>query len=85
MANQKEYPRNKEGSKYSKIVIDRDLCIAASSCIAVTATTYQLDGENKVVVTDPNTVDDDTLLLSAQSCPTRAILLFDKDGKQVYP
>lgn len=85
MANQQEYLRNKEGSIYSKIVVDRDLCIAAASCIAVAGVAYQLDGENKVIVTDPNGIDDATLLMSAESCPTRAILLFDKDGKQVFP
>lgn len=85
MANQKEYIRNKEGSKFGKIVIDRDLCIGAASCIAVAADTYKLDEENKVVVTDSNSIDDDTLLMSAQSCPTKAIIIFDKAGKQIFP
>lgn len=85
MANTKEYLRNKEGSNIAKIVIDRDLCIGAASCIAVAGMTYELDGENKAIVIDPNTVDDATLLLSAESCPTKAIFLFDKEGKQVFP
>jgi ferredoxin len=82
---QQEYVRKREGSKYSKIVVDRDLCIGAASCIAVSDTTFELDGENKAVAIGPDAVDDDTLLLAAQSCPTKAILLFDKDGKQVFP
>jgi ferredoxin len=85
MANKKEYVRGRAGSKYSKIMIDRDLCIGAVSCIAVSQATYELDKENKAVVIGPDAVDDDTLLLSAQSCPTKAILLFDKEGKQVFP
>ncbi len=85
MANTREYPRNRAGSKISKIVIDRDLCIGAASCIAVSAATYELDNENKVVVVGPDTIDDETLILSAQSCPTKAIFLFDKEGKQVFP
>ncbi len=85
MANQKEYPRNKEGSNISKIVVDRDLCIGAASCIAVAGAVYKLDDENKAVVTDSNSVDDATLIMSAESCPTKAIFLFDKDGKQVFP
>lgn len=85
MANTKEYARNKEGSNISKIVIDRDLCIGAASCIAVSSETYELDNENKVVVTHSDAVDDETLLMSAQSCPTKAIFLFDKEGKQVFP
>jgi ferredoxin len=85
MANQREYARNRADSKIGKIVIDRDLCIGAASCIAVSGTTYELDGENKVVVTGADSVDDSTLMMSAESCPTKAILLFDKDGKQVFP
>lgn len=85
MANTQEYPRKKEGSKIGKIVVDRDLCIAAVSCIAVSEATYKLDDENKVVVIDANAADDDTLMMSAESCPTKAILLFDTEGKQVFP
>lgn len=85
MANLKEYPRNRAGSKIGKIIIDRDLCIGAASCIAVSAETYELDGENKVVVTSADAVDDDVLIMSAESCPTKAILLFDKSGRQIFP
>lgn len=85
MANLKEYTRNKEGSNISKIVVDRDLCIGAASCIAVTGETYELDNENKAVVTHADAVDDATLMMSAESCPTKAIFLFDKEGKQVFP
>jgi ferredoxin len=84
MAKQ-EYTRNKEGSNIGKIVVDRDLCIGAASCIAVSGETYELDNENKAVVTHADTADDATLLMSAQSCPTKAILLFDKSGVQVFP
>ncbi len=85
MANTREYPRSKEGSNIGKIVIDRDLCIAAVSCIAVAETTFQLDDESKVVAIDPNAADDATLTAAAESCPTKAILLFDKAGTQVFP
>jgi len=85
MANQKEYLRNRADSKIGKIVVDRDLCIGAASCIAVSGETYNLDNENKAVVLDPNAADDATLLMSAQSCPTKAIWLFDKSGKQIFP
>jgi ferredoxin len=88
MANQKEYLRTKEGSSIAKIVVDRDLCIGAASCIAVAGAAFELDPENKAVVisgTGANAVDDETLIMAAQSCPTKAILLFDKSGAQVYP
>lgn len=85
MANTKEYPRNKEGSNIGKIVVDRDLCIAAVSCIAVSEATFKLDDESKVVVIDANTADDATLIAAADSCPTKAILLFDKAGVKICP
>jgi ferredoxin len=85
MANLKEYVRNRPDSKIGKIVIDRDLCIGAASCIAVSGETYELDGENKVIVKGSDAVDDDAVIMSAESCPTKAILLFDKDGKQIFP
>lgn len=85
MANQKEYIRKKSDSKIGKIAIDRDLCIGAASCIAVSAATFELDNENKAVVIGADAADDETLLLAAQSCPTKAILLFDNAGKQIFP
>lgn len=85
MADLREYARSKEGSNITKIVVDRDLCIAAVSCIAVAMETWELDDENKVVIKDANSVDDDTLIASAQACPTKAIFLYDGEGKQVWP
>lgn len=82
---QETYERNAPNSNIVKIVIDRELCISAASCLAVAPGVYELDDENIAVVTDPNSVDDETLIASAQSCPTKAILLFDKEGNQVYP
>lgn len=85
MANIKEYARNKEGSNIGKIVVDRDLCIGAASCIAVSGATYELDNENKAVVIGADAADDATLMMSAESCPTKAILLYDKSGNKVFP
>ncbi|MGD0328683.1 MAG: ferredoxin [Minisyncoccia bacterium] len=85
MSNVKKYPRNRPGSKIGEIAIDRDLCIGAVSCVAVSSETFELDGENKVVAKGPDAADDDMLIMAAESCPTKAILLFDKDGRQIFP
>jgi ferredoxin len=85
MADLREYPRNVEGSNISKLVVDRDLCIAAVSCIAVAGDVWELDDENKVVAKDANALDDATLIASAEACPTKAIFVFDKEGNQVFP
>lgn len=85
MADIREYPREMEGSNITKIAVDRDLCIAAVSCMAIASELWELDDENKIVVTDANSVDDDTLIASAESCPTKAIFLYDKEGTQIFP
>ena len=71
--------------KIAKIVVDRDLCIGAASCVAIAPGVFALDDENKAFIVDENGADNETILLAAQSCPTRAILLYDKDGNQIYP
>jgi ferredoxin len=89
------------GNLYKFIQVDRDLCIGAASCISVYPEIFELDPESKAIILkkDGNhtsdktsidllscaTVDDDQLLLAAQSCPTAAIFLFDAAGNQLYP
>lgn len=74
-----------KSKKIGRIYVDRDLCIGAASCVAVAGNVFQLDAENKAYVTNEKGADDETILLAAQSCPTRAILLFDEEGNQIYP
>ena len=71
--------------KIGKIVVDRNLCIGAASCIAIAPGVFELDGENKAVVYNDKGADEETILLAAKSCPTRAILVFDEDGNPIYP
>lgn len=89
------------GQLYKYIKVDRDLCIGAASCVAVYPEIFALDEESKAVIlkkdgsqTSDHTsvdllacgeIDDDQLLLSAQSCPTAAIFLYGEDGTQLYP
>lgn len=71
--------------KIGKIFIDRDLCIGAASCVAIASEVFELDGENKATVKNPRGADDETILLAAQSCPTKAIIVYDEEGNQIYP
>ena len=80
-----EYLRNKEGSNIGKIVVDRDLCIGVASCVAVDQEIFKLDEEHKAIVINPNVSDDQLITMAAQSCPTQAIILYDKTGKQIFP
>ena len=75
----------RKGGKIRKIIVDRVKCIGANSCVAVTPGVFQLDGENLAYIVDPEAADDDTLLMSAQSCPVLAILLYDENGKVIFP
>jgi len=76
---------NKKPLKIGKIVVDRNLCIGAASCIAVAPGVFELDSENKAVVYNDKGADDETILLAAKSCPTQAILVFDEEGNQIFP
>lgn len=82
---QAEVPGGQPVRKIGKIVVDRNLCIGAASCVAVAPGVFELDSENKAVVYNDKGADDDTILLAAKSCPTQAILVFDEDGNQIYP
>ncbi|OHA49824.1 MAG: hypothetical protein A3A80_01110 [Candidatus Terrybacteria bacterium RIFCSPLOWO2_01_FULL_44_24] len=76
---------DKPQKKISRIEIDRELCIGAATCISIAGEVFELDGENKSVVKNPKGADDETILMAAQSCPTKAIKVFDEDGNQIYP
>lgn len=80
-----QQPQEKKPIKIGKIIVDRNLCIGAASCIAVAPGVFELDSENKAVVYNAKGADDETILLAAKSCPTQAILVFDEDGNQIFP
>jgi ferredoxin len=44
-----------------------------------------MDDENKAYVVDLNGAEAETILMAAESCPTKAIFLYDEEGKQIYP
>lgn len=68
-----------------KIQVDRVKCIGANSCVAMAPGVFQLDEENLAYIVDPNSETDDAVMLAAQSCPVLAVLLFDENGKQIFP
>ncbi|HEY4497718.1 MAG TPA: ferredoxin [Candidatus Paceibacterota bacterium] len=76
---------NKNKKRIGRIYVDRDLCIGAASCVAIAPGVFALDKENKAFVVDEHGADQETIMLAAQSCPTRAIFLYDEDGNQIYP
>lgn len=72
--------------KIHKVVVDRKTCIGAATCIVVAPDGFELDKEN-IALVKPNAenIDDETLLMAAQSCPTGAIFLYDENNVQIFP
>lgn len=68
-----------------KVRVDRELCEGLGNCVVVAPTVFKLDDENKAVVLDASSVDEDTLMAAAESCPRQAIIIEDEKGNQVYP
>ncbi len=73
------------GGKFRRIVVDRQACIGAQSCVVVAPGVFQMDEQNLAYVLDPDSTDEDTILMAAQSCPVLAIHLYDENGKQLFP
>lgn len=81
--------------------VDRELCIGAAPCVFAAESVFELDGENKAVMKlkddaktsdmtekaqlEDDAVADDMLMAAAQSCPVKAVFLYDENDKQVYP
>ena len=68
-----------------KVRVDQNLCTGVGNCEAIAPTVFKVDKSNKVVLLDPKSVDDKTLMDAAQSCPIDAIIIEDDDGNQMYP
>jgi ferredoxin len=86
MDNQNPQTEDKEVriGKY-KVKVIRSLCIGAASCIAVSPSIFELDGENKAVFLNGQDTPEN-ILMAAQSCPTKAIIVFDTEtNTQVWP
>jgi len=76
--------RNTE-EKVKRVVVDRQACIGAQSCVVVANGLFKMDDENLAYIDDPDAYDEDTLMLAAQACPVLAIHLYDKEGKKIFP
>lgn len=83
-------PKNPSGPVKVKgnytVYVDRNLCIGAATCVAVSSKAFEMDSEAKAVVL--KTVDMDTIeniIEAARACPTAAILIDDEKGNRVFP
>ena len=65
--------------------MDRNLCTGLGNCVALAPTVFKFDKEDKAVVLDPVSVEDEILLEAAESCPYDAIIIEDAEDNEVYP
>ena len=68
-----------------KVVVNREKCIGAGSCIDIAPGIYQLDAHKKAVVINGEPFDIGLLITSADVCPTLAISIYDDDGILLFP
>lgn len=68
------------------VVVDRDLCIGAASCVAVAPKTFAMDNEAKAIILDTAVEDTfDNIMDAARACPVAAVIIKDASGKQLFP
>ena len=68
-----------------KVKVDREKCTGVANCVAVAPDVFELDEENKAIIIDIASTDEDTLWRAAKGCTKDAIIIEDDDGKQLYP
>ncbi len=74
-----------------KISILRDLCVGTAACLDLAPETYELDNEGKAIISKSFDLSKATeeqkqkALEGAKACPTKAIIVTDDSGKQIWP
>ena len=74
------------------IEVVRNKCISVANCVAIAPDVFALDEEQIAILLGPDpqtqlyTSDNETILMSARSCPTQAIIVRDAaTGEQLFP
>jgi len=72
--------------KIHKIYVDRKACIGVATCVVIAPDAFDLDDEGIAIIKEgAEKLDDNKLLMAAQSCPVLAIHLFDEEGNRIFP
>ena len=78
--------RPPERSTTTMIVrILRNECCGNAECVALAPDVFALDSKNKAIVLDPEAVEPQVLIDTAEACPCGAILVDDDQGNPVFP
>lgn len=68
-----------------RVKVDKDLCTSIASCVAIATNTFELDQDGFSSVKKQNGDSDELILQAAKNCPTNAILVYDENGKKIWP
>ena len=68
-----------------RIEVDRALCIGSGDCVDTAPEVFELDGEDKARVIDPEGAPGDRVIEAAGNCPVTAILVCGDEGETLYP
>ncbi|MBP9691083.1 ferredoxin [Candidatus Woesebacteria bacterium] len=69
-----------------KFHVDRDLCIGAATCVAISPNTFLMDSEAKAIIIDTADTDsNESIIDAARGCPTAAIIVEDDKGNKIFP
>ncbi len=67
-----------------EIRILREKCISAATCVVYAPSTFDLDKDNIAIVKEGDWDKLEKVIAAAQSCPTIAIEVYEKN-KRIYP
>jgi len=67
-----------------EVTVDRALCIGSGDCVDTAPAVFELDGEDKAVVIDPDGEPTEIVIEAAGNCPVTAIFVIGEEG-DLYP
>ncbi|MCF6276469.1 MAG: ferredoxin [Candidatus Magasanikbacteria bacterium] len=82
---EQKFEATRKTGKICKIVIDKEGCIGARSCVVVAPEIFKMNEENIAYIINPDASDDDILKMSAEACPVLAVHLYDENGNKIFP
>lgn len=68
-----------------RVRIDRTLCVGFGDCVTCAPQAFALDADGIAVLTTPERVSRDKLLVACDECPVDAITVWDEANRQVVP